>query len=175
MHPTIEALCTRINNNNKGVWNKLLQFLLYVNRMRKEKLILSVNYLHVMKFYVDYGFYVHVDLKSCIGGIITYKRGSPVSQSRGKYEYYKQYREWTGRRQRHVYYDFVEIYIFCSHKYSMPIILFSTKTIREQSHWKKIWITVPSRELERLTFVIFLWQIRLRRVTKRLNNVPMHK
>jgi hypothetical protein len=54
----------------------------YINGTRKDKLILSADNLHVIKWYVDCAFAVHPDFKSHTGGSMTYGHGAPMSMSR---------------------------------------------------------------------------------------------
>ena len=53
IHPTIAVLCTRVRQPNEDNWTKLLCLLKYINGTRKDKLILSADNLHVIKWYVD--------------------------------------------------------------------------------------------------------------------------
>ena len=54
----------------------------YLNRTKAEKLILSADDLHVIKWYVDASFAVHPDFKSHTGGVATLGRGAPYTMSR---------------------------------------------------------------------------------------------
>jgi hypothetical protein len=54
----------------------------YCNGTRDDKLVLSTDNLHVIKWYVDASFGVHVDKKSHTGGIMTYGGGAAQSISR---------------------------------------------------------------------------------------------
>jgi hypothetical protein len=82
IHPTIAVLCTRVKKPNEDDWRKLHRLLKYINGTRKDKLILSADDLHVIKWYVDCAFAVHPDFKSHTGGNMTYGRGTPISMSR---------------------------------------------------------------------------------------------
>ena len=82
IHPTIAVLCTRVKKPNEDDWTKLNRLLKYINGTRKDKLILSADDLHVIKWYVDCAFAVHPDFKSHTGGSMTYGQGSPISMSR---------------------------------------------------------------------------------------------
>ena len=82
IHPTIAALCTRVKDPNQDDWKKLHRLLQYVNGTRNDKLILSADDLHVIKWYVDSSFAVHPDFKSHTGGAFTYGRGTPLTMSR---------------------------------------------------------------------------------------------
>jgi hypothetical protein len=63
-------------------WAKLLRLLKYINGTRKEKLILTADNLHVIKWYVDASFAVHPDFKSHTGGMMTMGGGAVQSISR---------------------------------------------------------------------------------------------
>jgi len=82
IHPTIAALCTRVKSPNQDDWKKLHRLLKYINGTRPDKLILSADNLHVIKWYVDASFAVHPDFKSHTGGTMTYGRGSPITMLR---------------------------------------------------------------------------------------------
>jgi hypothetical protein len=82
IHPAIAVLCTRVKKPNEDDWKKLHRLLKYINGTRKDKLILSADDLHVIKWYVDCAFAVHPDFKSHTGGNMTYGQGAPISMSR---------------------------------------------------------------------------------------------
>ena len=83
IHPTIAVLLsTRVKKPNEDDWKKLNRLLKYINGTRKDKLILSADDLHVIKWYVDCAFAVHPDFKSHTGGNMTYGQGTPMSMSR---------------------------------------------------------------------------------------------
>jgi hypothetical protein len=54
----------------------------YCNGTRNDKLVLSTDDLHVIKWYVDAAFAVHPDLKSHTGAIMSYGGGAAQSISR---------------------------------------------------------------------------------------------
>jgi len=82
IHTAIAALSTRVKKPNQDDWRKLLRLLKYVNGTRNDKLILSADDLHVIKWYVDASFAVHPDFKSHTGGGMTYGRGMPITMSK---------------------------------------------------------------------------------------------
>jgi hypothetical protein len=82
IHPTIAALCTRVQEPNEDDWTKLTRMLRYINGTRGDKLTLSADDLHVIKWYVDSSFAVHPDFKSHTGGTMTYGQGAPQTMSR---------------------------------------------------------------------------------------------
>jgi hypothetical protein len=68
--------------NKQDDWRKLDCLLKYINGSQKDKLILSADDLHVIKWYVDCAFAVHPDFRSHTGGNMTYGHGTPMSMSR---------------------------------------------------------------------------------------------
>ncbi len=82
IQPTIAALCTRVKSPNTDDWRKLVRLQKYLHCTRKDKLILSADDLHVIKWYVDAAFAVHPDFKSHTGGSVTLGTGAPINQSR---------------------------------------------------------------------------------------------
>ena len=68
IHEATTALSTRVRNPNQDDWKKLHRLLRYINGTRKDKLILSADNLHVIKWYVDAAFAVHPDFRSHTGG-----------------------------------------------------------------------------------------------------------
>jgi hypothetical protein len=75
IHTAIAALCTRVKNPNEHEWNKLVRLMKYLNGTQGDKLILSADNLHVIKWYVDAAFAVHPDFKSHTGGGMTFGKG----------------------------------------------------------------------------------------------------
>jgi hypothetical protein len=70
IHTTIAALCTRVKSPNQDDWKKLNRLLKYLNGTREDKLILSADDPHVIKWYVDSAFAVHPDFNgepTCLG------------------------------------------------------------------------------------------------------------
>ena len=82
LHTTIAVLCTRVKKPNQDDWNKLVRLMKYCNGTRKDKLILSANDLHVIKWYADSAFAVHPDFKSHTGAVMSYGKGAAQSISR---------------------------------------------------------------------------------------------
>jgi hypothetical protein len=82
IHPTIAVLCSRVKKPNENDWKKVQRLLKYINGTRKDKLILSTDDLHVIKWYVDCAFALHPDFKSHTGGNMTYGQGAPISMSK---------------------------------------------------------------------------------------------
>jgi hypothetical protein len=82
LHTTVAVLCTRVKKPNHDDWNKLVRLMKYCNGTRHDKLILSADDLHVIKWYVDSAFAVHPDFKSHTGAVMTYGGGAAQSISR---------------------------------------------------------------------------------------------
>ena len=82
IHTAIAVLCTRVKKPNHDDWDKLIRLMKYLNGTRKDKLILSADNLHVIKWYVDSAFAVHPDYKSHTGAVMTYGGGAAQSISR---------------------------------------------------------------------------------------------
>ena len=82
IHLTIAALCTRVRQPNTDDWKKLIRLLKFCNGTRKDKLTLSADDLHVIKWYVDASFAIHPDFKSHTGGVMTYGKGAMQSLSK---------------------------------------------------------------------------------------------
>jgi len=82
LHTTVAVLCTRVKKPNQDDWNKLVRLMKYCNGTRKDKLILSADDLHVIKWYVDSAFAVHPDFKSHTGAVMIYGGGAAQSISR---------------------------------------------------------------------------------------------
>ena len=72
----------RVKASNQDDWKKLVRLLRYINGTRKDKLVLSADDLHVIKWSVDSAFAVHPDFKGHTGGGMTYGRGYPITASR---------------------------------------------------------------------------------------------
>ena len=53
----------------------------FISKTVEDKLTLSADDLHVLKWHVDSSFAVHPDFKSHTGGGVTYGRGFPITKS----------------------------------------------------------------------------------------------
>ena len=82
IHTGIAALTTRIKKPNEDDWMKLRKMVRYLNGTKHEKLTLSADSLHVIKWYVDASLAVHPDFKSHTGGGMTMGVGFPITMSR---------------------------------------------------------------------------------------------
>jgi hypothetical protein len=82
IHPTTAVLCTRVRSPNENDWDKMVRLLKYCNGTRQDKLTLSADNLHIIKWHVDASFAVHPDFRSHTGGVMTYGGGVIQSISR---------------------------------------------------------------------------------------------
>ena len=82
IHTAIAALCTRVRSPNEDDWNKLIRLMMYCNGTKGDKLTLSADDLHVIKWHIDSAFAVHPDFKSHTGGTMSYGTGTAQSISR---------------------------------------------------------------------------------------------
>jgi hypothetical protein len=74
--------CSFVKQPNENDWKKLNCLLKYINGTRKDKLILSADDLHMIKWYVDCAFAMHPNFKSHTGGNMSYGQGTPMPMSR---------------------------------------------------------------------------------------------
>ena len=81
IHTAIAVLCTRVKEPNENDWKKLVDVMLYLNGTRNDKLILSADDLHIIKWWVDASFAVHPDFRSHTGGGMSLGKGIIQSQS----------------------------------------------------------------------------------------------
>ena len=82
INTTITGLCTRVKAPNEDDWKKLIRLMKYLNGTRKDKLTLSAEDLHLIKWFVDVAFGVHADFRSHTGGTMTFGEGAVISFSR---------------------------------------------------------------------------------------------
>jgi hypothetical protein len=82
IQPTVAALCTRTKSPNHDDWHKLIRLLKYLNATAKDKLILSIDDINIIKWHVDSAFAVHPDFKSHTGVVMTMGQGCPIASSR---------------------------------------------------------------------------------------------
>ena len=54
----------------------------YCNKTKNEKLVLSIDNLHVLKWYIDSSFVIHPDFRSQTGGVMSFGKGAVQSISR---------------------------------------------------------------------------------------------
>ena len=82
IQPTISVLCTRVKDPDETDWSKMVRLLKYLNGTRRRKLILTVDSIHILKWYVDASFAVHPDFKSHTGAVMTFGKGGVINISR---------------------------------------------------------------------------------------------
>ena len=75
------AMTTRVQKPKEDDWGRLVRMMRYLNGTKNDKLILSADDVHVIKWYVDASFAVHPDFRSHTGSVMTYGKGVPISQS----------------------------------------------------------------------------------------------
>ena len=74
IHTATAALTTRVKQPNESDWNKLIRLLKYCNGTKEDKLILTIDNLHVIKWFVDVSFVVHPDFCSHTSGTMIYDK-----------------------------------------------------------------------------------------------------
>ena len=77
----IAVLCTRVQNANQNDWNKLVRLMLFLHSTKMDKLILTVDDLHVIKWWIDVSFAVHPDFKSHSGAAMSLGLGAAITGS----------------------------------------------------------------------------------------------
>jgi hypothetical protein len=82
IHTAVTLLCTRVKDPNQNDWKKLVRLLHYLNGTRKDVLVLGIDDIAVVKWFVDASFAVHPDFKSHTGACATLGTGAPISMSR---------------------------------------------------------------------------------------------
>ena len=76
IHLAIAALTTRVKKPNESDWKKLIHLLKYCNGTQDNKLTISIDNLHVFKWYVDSAFAVYPDFRSHTGSIMILGNGA---------------------------------------------------------------------------------------------------
>ena len=74
-------LCTRVQSANQNDWNKLVRLMLFLHSTKMDKLILTVDDLHVIKWWIDVSFAVHPDFKSHSGAAMSLGLGAAITGS----------------------------------------------------------------------------------------------
>ena len=67
---------------NEDDWQKLLHMMRFINGTAEDKLILTADDLHTLKWFVDVSFAVHPDFRSHTGAGMTMGKGFIMSMSR---------------------------------------------------------------------------------------------
>ena len=75
IHTATAALTIKVKNPNDNGWKKLIWLLKYYNGTESDKLINTVNNLHIIKWYVDVSFTVYPDFCSHKGGVMIFGNG----------------------------------------------------------------------------------------------------
>ncbi len=84
IQPTIAALTTRVKEPNKSDWRKLVRLMKWLATTKNDKLTLSAENIHLIKWFVDVAFAVHPDFKSHTGVAMKFGggKGSVINLSR---------------------------------------------------------------------------------------------
>ena len=77
----IALLCTRVKAPNQDDWDKLVRLMLFLHTTKLDCLILTVDDLHVIKWWIDVSFAVHPDFKSHTGAVMSMGSGALISGS----------------------------------------------------------------------------------------------
>jgi hypothetical protein len=81
----IAFLCTRVSCSTGQDWTKLKQVLEYLNRtledIRVDVRVIGADNLAKMKARVDASYAVHMDMKSHMGGVVSFGRGAVMGKS----------------------------------------------------------------------------------------------
>ena len=75
IHKMVVVLSTRVKEPNVTDCKKLVIMIKYLNGTKKNYLLVSDDYLKVIKWYMDASFVVHPGFKSRTGAIMTIGRG----------------------------------------------------------------------------------------------------
>ena len=76
IHLTIVALCTHVQKTTTANWKSMILMLKYINVTRKDKLVLSIENIHIIKWYAEAPFSVNPDFLIHTGGIRTLGGGA---------------------------------------------------------------------------------------------------
>ena len=81
MQTLTTVLCTRVKGPTVDDWNKLLQGLKFIHQTVNDKLILRVDDIRIINWWVDASFAVHPDMRSHTGGVMSFGSGAPIAMS----------------------------------------------------------------------------------------------
>ena len=81
MQTATAILCTRVQEPNQDDWAKLCQCMKFLHQTAQDKLIINVDDLRVLKWWVDASFAVHPDFRSHTGAVMSFGRGAPITIS----------------------------------------------------------------------------------------------
>jgi hypothetical protein len=79
---TVAFLITRVKKPDKDDWGKLKRVLQYLNGTKYLKLLISVDDLGILKWYVDGSHNIHWDCKGHVGAMFTLGQGTVTSYSK---------------------------------------------------------------------------------------------
>ena len=79
MQTLTSVLCTRVANPNHNDWGKLIQGLRFVKQTLKDPLILRVDDIRIIRWWVDASFAVHPNFRSHTGAVMSFGRGAPIT------------------------------------------------------------------------------------------------
>ena len=80
-NPTIAVLLTTVWKPNMDEWAKLVRYMKFVERTKKDVLTLSADNLYVLKWFINVSFTVHPDFKSHTGAVMMIGTGAIQSGS----------------------------------------------------------------------------------------------
>ena len=75
------VLCTRVQGPNKDDWTKLCQAMKFILQTLTDPLILTIEDLKLVKWWIDAAFAVHPDFRSHTGAVMSFGRGALISIS----------------------------------------------------------------------------------------------
>ena len=81
MQTLTTVLCTRVRNPTEKDWGNLIQGMKFVHQTLQDKLIIRVDDIRIIKWWVDASFAVHPDYKSHTGAVMSFGRGAPITLS----------------------------------------------------------------------------------------------
>ena len=73
--------CTRVQSPSQDDWKKLERLMLFLHSTKMDKLILSAEDLHIIRWWIDASFAVHPDFKSHTGAAMSFGLGAAISGS----------------------------------------------------------------------------------------------
>ena len=81
LNTLISVLCTRVKEPNEDDWGKLVQGLRFLLQTLEDKLILRVDDIRLIRWWVDASFATHPDYRSHTGAMMSYGSGAPITIS----------------------------------------------------------------------------------------------
>ncbi len=77
----VAFLCTRVSCSTEQDWTKLKRVLEYLNGTLEDVQIIGADNLSKMKTWVDASYAVHTDMKSHMGGVVSFDTGVVMGKS----------------------------------------------------------------------------------------------